>query len=156
MIEERLYRQFSNNKKRIIKGITIHNTGNSLSAKENVEFMAQSCLHFSTHVFIDEKEVIEVLPLSIGSYHTGKANDKGNNETIAIEICRSTSSLDIYLQAQKKAIIWIKEKLNENQLDYTTIYFHNDFDERAYCPHRILSIYNNKKNFIKKEILYDT
>lgn len=136
----------------IIKGITIHNTNNSYSAKENIEFMLQTNLNFAAHVFVDENEVIEALPVSIGSYHTGKANDRGNRETISIEICRSTCSLDIYLQAQNRAIKWIKEKLREYNLDATNIYFHNDFDERAYCPHRILTIYRNKKNFIEKEM----
>lgn len=152
MIEKRIYKQFSNNTKRMIKGITIHNTNNSYSAKENVNIMLSSNLSFATHVFIDEEEVLEVLPTNIDAFHTGKAYDQGNLYTISVEICRSTGSLELYKKAQKRAILWIKEKLNEYGLDNNDIFFHQDFDERAYCPHRIFEVYGNKKNFIEKEM----
>ncbi len=152
MINKKLFKQFSNNKEIEIKGVTIHNTGNSYSAKENLELMVSSNLTFAAHAFIDENEVVEALPTSIGSFHTGKAYDNGNLYTISIEICRSTCSTELYLKAQKRAIEWIKKLLKENSLDNKAVFFHNDFDMRTYCPHRIFEIYGSKKNFIKEEM----
>lgn len=152
MINKKLFKQFSNNKEIEVKGVTIHNTNNSYSAKENLEIMLASSRNFAAHVFIDENEVIEALPTNIGSFHTGKAYDNGNLHTISVEICRSICSLELYLKAQKRAIDWIKDVLEENGLDNKAVFFHNDFDSRAYCPHRIFEIYGNKRKFIEKEM----
>jgi len=152
MIANNRYKQFSIDQQLIIRGITIHNTHNAYSARENLQWMEHSALNFAAHVFIDENEVVEALPLARGCFHTGKAFDRGNQETIAVEICRCTSSLSLYLEAQKRAIHWIKKTLTANNLDQRAIFFHQDFDERAYCPHRIFEIYGNKQNFIEKEL----
>jgi len=152
MIANKRYKQFCMDQQPIIRGITIHNTNNAYSALENLQRMEQSAINFAAHVFIDENEVVEALPLTRGCFHTGKAFDRGNQETIAVEICRSTCSLALYLQAQKRALHWIKKTLAANNLDQRAVFFHQDFDERAYCPHRIFDIYGNKQNFIEKEL----
>lgn len=134
-----------------IKGITIHNTGREESAKdlfdiiENKDNSSSGC-----HFLIDEKDIIEVMPLSWCAFHTGKAKDYGNNNTIAIEICRSQANDELYLKAQKNAIKKIKSLMKEYSLTIDNIYFHKDFNQRTYCPHKILDIYKNKENFIKE------
>lgn len=134
-----------------IKGITIHNTGRSESAKElfnemeTIDTSSGGC-----HFLIDENETIEVLPLNYCAYHTGKAKDWGNNFTIAIEICRSQASNDLYMAAQQRAVRKIKSLMKKYNLTKYDIYFHKDFNSKTYCPHKTLDIYQTKKKFIKE------
>ena len=132
-----------------IKGITIHNTGNDLSAKENYEWMAKTSTSQGTHYLVDESETIQCMPLDWHVWHTGKARDFGNMHTIAIEIC-SMRTIKDYYKAQERAFSLIKELLEKYDLTFDDVYFHNDFDPKKYCPNRILDIYKNKSNFRKE------
>ena len=133
----------------MVKGITIHNTGNGKSASELFSYMRESHLLYLTHYLVDEKEIIQTIPLDTNAFHTGKGYDYGNTNTIAIEICRSTCDEELYLKAQANAINLIKELMATYNLSDKDIYFHKDFDFLMNCPHRIISIYKNKQNFIK-------
>lgn len=135
-----------------VKGITIHNTGNKLSAKEIYDYIETSGTNHGCHYLVDEKETIQVLPLDYCTYHTGKGLDFGNTNTIAIEICRSQSDIETYLKAQKRAIELIKDLMSKYGLTNDQVFFHNSFNERTYCPHRILDIYKSRKEFIDKEL----
>lgn len=132
-----------------VKGITIHNTGRRESARELFNELKNSQVNQGCHFLIDETETIQMLPLDWCAYHTGKGKDWGNNHTIAIEICRSQNTSDLYFASQVRAIRKIKKLMNEYNLTTSDIYFHNDFSPRTYCPHKILETYGNKKNFIK-------
>lgn len=131
-----------------VLGICIHNTGNSLSARENYQYMENTKLNLGTHFFVDDKEVIQAMPTNWKVWHTGKGRDWGNMHCIAIEICQSQSPS--YLKAQERAIQLIKELMDEFNLTVNDIYFHQDFNNQKYCPHKILDLYGNKKTFIKE------
>lgn len=137
-----------------IKGICIHNTGNSKSAEENYEYMSRTKLGLGVHYFVDEDEIIQAMPLDWHVWHTGKGRDWGNMHCISIEICRSQSSLNIYKRAQDRAFSLVFMLLNWFSLEVKDIYFHNDFNQRTYCPHRILDLYGSKKNFLKEVQAY--
>lgn len=132
----------------IVKGITIHNTGNDMSARENYDLMAERKQINLCHYLIDEKEIINVFPEDREASHTGKGYDFGNRFTLAIEVCRSQSDEELYLKAQKKAVAFIKKLMKKYDLTNDDLYFHNDFNQQAYCPHRILEIYKTKGEFI--------
>ena len=121
-----------------VKGITIHNTGNTWSAAENYAYMCNSKTSQGTHYFVDEHGYIQAMPQTWCVYHTGMANDWACKHTIAIEICRSQSSLDVYTAAEEKAAELIKKLMKKYKLTKDDIYFHIDFNQRTYCPHRIL------------------
>ena len=132
----------------IVKGITIHNIGNDMTARENYELMVAAKQTNLCHYLIDESEVINVMPENAEASHTGKGYDFGNRFTIAVEICRSQSDEVLYMKAQKKAIAFIKKLMKKYKLSTDDLYFHMDFNQQAYCPHRILEIYGNKGEFI--------
>lgn len=136
----------------IVKGITIHNTNNNLSAKENAELMNE-LINVSVHFFVDDIEIVKVVDESEITYHTGKGFDEGNMNTISIEICKSTCTWEVYKKAQDNAVQLIKSLQNKYGLTNDQIYFHNDFDVNKYCPHRILDEYKNKNEFIEKEMV---
>lgn len=121
-----------------VKGICVHNTGNTLSAGENYALMCNTKTSQGTHFFIDEHNVVQAMPLDWCVYHTGMANDWACKHTIAIEICRSQSQLETYKLAEENAVKYIKGLMREYGLDTKDIYFHIDFNQRTYCPHRIL------------------
>lgn len=132
-----------------VKGITIHNTHNELSAKENRKNLKESGLLYLTHFLIDENDVIQTWSTKKPSWHTGKGFDKGNMNTISIEICRSTCEEEMYLKAEENAVEFIKALMEKYYLTEKDIYLHRDFDKIKNCPHRLLEIYGNKKNFIE-------
>lgn len=135
-----------------VKGITIHNTGNRLSAEEMYNYLKFSGKLNLCHFLVDEQRIIQTIDLNEQAYHTGKGYDLGNRHTIAVEICRSTSNYGLYLKAQNKAVKLIKSLAKRYGLCKYDIYFHKDFDRTSNCPHRILEIYQTKKNFLRREI----
>ena len=135
----------------VVKGITIHNTGNKYSAKQNAELMANSSSEAGCHFFIDETDTVQMMPETYHVWHTGKAYDFGNLSTIAIEICRSACGEKLYKEAQERAVRKVKNLLKKYGLTTNDVYFHRDFNQTTYCPHRILDMYGDKKNFIKEE-----
>lgn len=132
-----------------IRGICVHNTGNTLSAKENYELMENSKTNQGCHFFIDEKEVIQAMPLNYCVYHTGMGIDWACKHALAIEIARSQSSQLLYEQAEQKAVEYIKYLMDRYSLTTDQIYFHIDFNNRTYCPHRILDR-ETKKQWIER------
>lgn len=134
----------------IVKGITIHNTGNVKSAEELYQELKESGRLNLCHFLVDEKNTIQTFPIHEEASHTGKGYDFGNRFTIAIEICRSQSAWELYEQAQNNAVKLIKELMKEYSLSLEDIYFHHDFNIKTYCPHRILSEYGNKETFIRE------
>ena len=136
----------------IVKGITIHNTNNELSAKDLYNRLINSRTNASCHFLVDENEVIELVPLTMPAMHTGKGYDFGNMNTIAIEICRSQYSKSVYLKAQERACKLIAFLMHEFKLTEKDIYYHSDFNNRVNCPHKIRELYLSKDEFIRKEI----
>lgn len=152
MLDRNKWIQFGQPLEKGWKGITIHNTGNELSASELAEKMEEATDHLATHFFVDENEVIQMMPLDWCVWHTGKGKDYGNTRTIAVEICRSTCSDEVYKEAQRNAIDLIKELMKQFGFTKDNIYFHKDFNNTFYCPHRILDIYKTKQNFKETEL----
>lgn len=136
----------------IVKGITIHNSGNSFTAREIADDLISQKKMNLCHYLVDESEVINIYPVEYEASHTGKGFDFGNKYTIAIEICRSQSSDELYFQAQDRAIMLIKKLMKKYKLTNNDIYFHNDFNT-VRCPHRILEIYQTKERFINECIV---
>lgn len=152
MIDEMKWLQFGYKRKiSDIYGITIHNTNNyQMSAKNLFDWLNnESKDSAGCHYVVDDKEVVDIMPLDWAVYHTGKGNDFGNHYTIAIEICSNLNN-DTYLKGQDNAIDLIKRLMDVYNISKDRIYFHNDFDKQAYCPATILDLYKSKKNFIEK------
>lgn len=131
--------------------ITIHNTGNyDMTAKDIFNYLNNDCkTSQGCHYLVDNNEVIEVLPLTWRTYHTGKGEDYAFNNSIAIEICSNIDD-ELYLAGQNKAIALIKELMDKYNIPLSEIYFHIDFNSKTYCPCNILDLYKTKENFLKK------
>lgn len=146
MIESSKHQQFLTGIPMAPAGITIHATNTDYSATECISIMESSTEPYASHFFADETGVYQALPYNQGCYHTGKGLDDGNLKTISIEICRTLSRLDLAEEAVENAVTWIKEIRKE--IGDVPVYFHQDFNQSAYCPAYLLERYESKQNFI--------
>ena len=122
-------------------GITVHNTANSASAANEIAYMTGNNKETSYHFAVDEKEIIQALPLDRNGWHAGDgATGSGNRRTIAIEICRSTSEdLRLFLQAEKNAAWLCASLCLEHGWTTKDIYTHKHWSGKN-CPHKTLEL----------------
>ena len=132
-----------------IIGITIHNTNNDLSAKENLSKIINNNWN-GYHYLVDEDEIIKLCRDNDVIFHTGKGYDQGNLKTISIGICKSTTNK--YHDAEKNAIKLIVQLMSKYNIGKNAIYFHCDWNKTSFCPHRILSEFT-KKEWIERRFI---
>ena len=88
------------------KYITIHDTGNSskgTDAKQHALYLKNNNISTSWHFTVDDKEIIQHLPLNENGWHCGDGtNGKGNRQSIGIEICMNVDG--DRLKAEQNAI----------------------------------------------------
>ncbi len=118
--------------------IVVHNTANDASAANEVNYMINNSNQVSYHFAIDDKEVVQALPLDRNAWHAGDgATGKGNRKGISIEICYSKSGGTRFYKAQEQAAKFIALLLHERKWDVSKVKKHQDFSGK-YCPHRTL------------------
>lgn len=119
------------------KYITIHNTGNSkrnADAKMHTEYVDDITQYVSWHFTVDDKEIIQELPINEKGFHAG--TQLGNATSIGIEICEN-EGID-FNQAKYNAIKLIYFLImNTPSLVTNCIVTHQSWSGK-YCPHKIL------------------
>jgi len=119
--------------------ITVHNTYNDASANNEIQYMVNNHNQVSYHFAVDDKEVVQGLPLNRNAWAAGDGgNGKGNRTSIHIEICYSKSGGERYKKAEKNAVKFIAQLLRERGWGINRVKKHQDWSGK-YCPHRILS-----------------
>lgn len=154
MIREEKFLQYGVPRKEDdIQGITIHETGNiERNAESMFKYYDEECkIADCCHYICDDVQTIQIMPDNWMVYHTGKGKDWGNIHTIAIQICSSLNT-EKYNLAQNRAIQLIKDLIKKYNIDLSMIFFHNDWDNRQYCPKTIKDKYETSKNFVESEI----
>ncbi len=133
--------------------ITIHSTGNPNSTARNERGWLTNPSNTRTaswHIVVDEKEVIEAIPLDEIAYHAGNSN--GNNKSIGIEICESGNRE----KTLENAVKLVAKMLYERGWGVDKLKRHYDWSGKN-CP-RILN-YNNWQGWdkfvsdVKKELI---
>ena len=118
--------------------IVVHNTANDASAQNEVKYMISNNNRVSFHFAVDDKEVVQGLPLDRNAWACGDgANGKGNRKGIQIEICYSKSGGVRFENAEKNAAKFIAQLLKERGWGVDKVKKHQDFRNK-YCPHRTL------------------
>ena len=128
--------------------IVVHETANDASAQNEINYMRNNNLETSFHFAVDDKEIVQALPLDRNGWHAGDGNGKGNREGIGIEICYSKSGGERWEKAVDNAARFIAELLKERNWGIDKVTKHQDYSGKN-CPHRILSDYG-WGNFINK------
>lgn len=118
--------------------IVVHNTANDASAQNEVKYMISNNNQVSFHFAVDDKEIVQGLPLDRNAWACGDgANGKGNRKGIQIEICYSKSGGVRFENAEKNAAKFIAKLLKERGWGVDKVKKHQDFSNK-YCPHRTL------------------
>lgn len=120
--------------------IVVHNTVNDASAANEIEYMQSNDKEVSFHFAIDDKEVVQGIPLIRNGWHAGDgANGKGNRTGIGIEICYSKSGGTRFIEAEKNAAAFIASLMDTYSWGIDKVKKHQDFSGK-YCPHRTLDM----------------
>lgn len=121
------------------KGITVHNTANDASARNEIAYMTNNDYETSFHFAVDDKEAVQGLPLDRNGWHASDGNGPGNRTTIAIEICYSKSGGERFDKAEENAAELIADLLKKYAWDISVVKRHYDYaPDKKYCPHRTM------------------
>lgn len=132
--------------------IVVHNTANDASANNEISYMRTNNNETSFHFAIDDKEVVQGIPLNRNAWHSGDGHGKGNMQGIAIEICYSKSGGDRFIKAEKNAAKFIAQLLKERGWGIDKVTKHQDYSGK-YCPHRTLDMgWERFLNMIRAEL----
>lgn len=118
--------------------ITVHNTANDASARNEVSYMRNNSSSTSYHVAVDDKEVVIAAPFNRNCFHSGDGRyGTGNRKTIGIEICYSRSGGARFDAAEDNAARYIASLLKAYGWGIDRVKRHYDWS-RKYCPHRTM------------------
>ena len=133
------------------EGITVHNTANDASARNEASYMKSNNNEVSFHIAVDDVEAIQLIDFNRNAWHAGDGgNGFGNRKTIAIEICYSKSGGDRFIKAEKNAAIIVAKLLKEFAWGFDRVYTHQKHSGK-YCPHRTLdSGWDRFMNMVKE------
>lgn len=119
--------------------IVVHNTANDATARNEISYMTNNNNETSFHYAVDDKEIVQGLPLDRNGWHSSDGNGKGNREGIAIEICYSKSGGDRFIKAEENAVDLIVYLLKKYNWGIDRVTKHQDYCGK-YCPHRTLDM----------------
>ena len=122
-----------------VEYITVHDTANSASAKNEIQYMITNNYEVSFHLAVDESEVIQGLPFNRNSWSCGDgATGTGNRKSISIEICRAThEDKSLYLKAEENAVYVVARLLYIHNLSIEKLKKHQDWSGKT-CPNVLL------------------
>lgn len=118
--------------------ITVHNTANDASARNEVSYMRNNSSSTSYHVAVDDIEVVIAAPFNRNCFHAGDGRyGTGNRKTIGIEICYSKSGGARFDAAEDNAARYVASLLKAYGWGINRVKRHYDWS-RKYCPHRTM------------------
>ncbi|WP_432352647.1 peptidoglycan recognition protein family protein [Sporosarcina sp. A2] len=117
--------------------ITIHNTYNDASARNEIAYMSGNSNVTGYHVAIDDKEAVQAIPFSRNAFHAGDGQGNGNRKSIGIEICYSKSGGPRYYAAEANAAEYVAGVLTQYGWGIDRIKWHRDWSGK-HCPHRMI------------------
>ena len=94
----------------------------------------------SFHFAVDEREIVQLLPLEFHGWHAGDGEGDGNLRSVGVEICRSVfrgKNDWLYRRAERNAMLLASSLLRRFGLPLSALRMHRDWSGK-FCPHRIL------------------
>lgn len=122
--------------------ITVHNTGNTASARNEAAYHNSNNAQVSYHVAIDDKEAIQLIPFNRTAWHAGDGLRNGNMRSIGIEICYSMDNgysgakSARYKAAEENAALYIAYVLKQYGWGIDRLKRHYDWSGKD-CPHKM-------------------
>lgn len=123
----------------IPKYITIHEIRSNQSADTVARVISSNFGNIGAHFFVDEKEVIQIIPCNRNAYACGDgAFGTGNTQSISIEICRAEALNDaLYYKAVDNALELTKILMKKYQIPLEKVVRHYDWTQN-HCPYRMM------------------
>lgn len=121
------------------KYVTIHDTDNDASARNEIKYMISNNNQVSFHYAVDDKEAVQGIPLNRNAWHAGDGNGNGNRKSIAIEICYSKSGGDKFTKAEQNAAYLAAVLLHQYGLSISKLKRHYDWSGKN-CPRRTMQL----------------
>lgn len=127
------------------EGITIHNTANDASAKNEVSYMITNNNEVSYHWAVDDVRAVQGISMDRNTWNAGDGGSGyGNRKTISIEICYSKSGGDRFNTAEQNAAeliarLMLQYKWGPELIGTKRINTHQSRNGK-YCPHRTLDM----------------
>lgn len=132
--------------------ITIHEVNSAQDAETLARYATQSLDPIAAHFFVDEKQVIQTIPLNRNAFACGDGSSGvGNTKSISIEICRSQSKKEELYYASVDNAIWLTKKLmKELNIKADKVVRHYDWSG-VDCPQRMMreGLWNDFKKKLK-------
>lgn len=122
--------------------ITVHNTGNTASARNEAAYHNSNNAQVSYHVAIDDKEAVQLIPFNRTAWHAGDGMRNGNMKSIGIEICYSMDNgysgakSARYKAAEENAALYIAHILKQYGWGLDRLKRHYDWSGKD-CPHKM-------------------
>ena len=136
--------------------ITIHNTANTASARNEVAYMRRNNNMTSYHVAIDDIEVVQAIPFNRNAWAAGDGvNGQGNRKSIHIEICYSMDNgyrgaySSRYRKAEENAALYVAYVLHQYGWGVNRLRQHWDWSRKD-CPHKMRA--HNRWNWFKNRV----
>ena len=136
-------------------GITVHNTANDASARNEIANMTNNNSEISFHFAVDDKEVVQGIELNRNAWHASDGRfGTGNRKTIAIEICYSKSGGNRFIKAEQNAVELIVYLMKQYCWGIDRVKRHYDYaPNKKYCPHRTMNMgWDRFLNMIKAKL----
>ena len=136
-------------------GITVHNTANDASARNEIANMSNNNSDISFHFAVDVKEAIQGIELNRNGWHASDGRyGTGNRKTIAIEICYSKSGGNRFIKAEQNAVELIVYLMKQYGWGIDRVKRHYDYaPNKKYCPHRTMDMgWDRFLNMIKAKL----
>lgn len=133
--------------------IVVHNTANDASANKEISYMKTNNKEVSFHFAVDDKEVVQGIPLDRNAWHAGDGGKgKGNRKGIAIEICYSKSGGERFDKAEQNTAKFIASLLKQYGWGIDKVTKHQDYSGKN-CPERTLNYgWERFLNMIRSEM----
>ena len=137
--------------------VTVHNTGNTASARNEATYHNNNNAQVSYHVAIDDKEAIQLIPFNRNAWHAGDGMGNGNMKSIGVEICYSMDNgysgakSGRYIKAEDNAALYIAHVLKQYNWGMDRLKRHYDWSGKD-CPHKMhaTGTYQAFRNLVKK------
>ena len=136
--------------------ITVHNTANTASARNEVNYMRNNNNQTSYHVAVDDKEVVQTIPFNRNAWAAGDGvNGPGNRRSIHIEICYSMDNgysgaySARHRQAENNAALYIAHVLKQYGWGVNRLRQHYNWTRKD-CPHKMRA--HNGWNAFKRKV----
>lgn len=124
----------------VAKYVTQHNTGNrrkGADAEMHTEYIDNTTGYVSWHFTVDDKQIIQELPIIENAWHAGDGGiGPGNRKSIGIETCEH-EGIDWQKAKENTWKLWLFLQQNVTTLVEHPFKPHRYFSGK-YCPRRIL------------------